>query len=205
MSDSNLHERILEAAGSRLRSTGLRGINVSRVAAEAGVSRPTVYRHVGGATDIVRELIARELARYFDAVSPVMDAPEPIGERFVEALRFTVTFARENAVLQSLLAEESATVLPLLTLEARPILERAVELLTPHLVRARQSGEIDITDLPAAAEWAARMTLSLVLTPPLTSTVDSEERLRGFVAELLRRTHQSTNGGAIAATDGGRP
>lgn len=189
MGESDLREVILEAAGAKLRSAGLRGVNVSRVAAQARVSRPTVYRHVGGSAEIVRGLIAREVARYFDAVSPVMDRPEPIVERFVEALRFTVAFARENSVLQSLLMEESDTVLPLLTLEARPILEQAVELLTPYLFAARQSGEIHVDDLPAAAEWAARMTLSLVLTPPLTEGVDSEARLRGFVTELLRRAY----------------
>lgn len=205
MADPNLHARILEAASSRLRVTGLRGINVARVAAAAGVSRPTVYKHVGDADEIVRRLIDRELTRYFDAVAPVMDQDAPIVDRFVEALRFTVTFARENAVLTALLAEETAAVLPLLTLNAQPTLQRAVDLLTPYLQRARQSGEIDIDDLPAAAEWAARMTLSLVLTPPLTDQVDSEERLRGFVAEVLQRAYPSpvhAEGGPATLGDG---
>lgn len=96
MAADDFHTRILAAARHRLQSTGLRGINVSSVATAAGVSRPTVYRYVGDAEEIVRELIDRELTSFFDDIAPVMNRDAPLVDRFVEALRFTVAFARDS-------------------------------------------------------------------------------------------------------------
>jgi AcrR family transcriptional regulator len=184
-----LRDDILSAAAHVACSGGLSSLNVAGVASAAGVSRPTVYKHVGDAERIVTALIEWEVERFFEAVTPLMQADRPIIDRFVDALRFTVEYAESSELLQALLRREGETTLPLFTTRGQPLIGRGVDLFLPYLEVAQAAGEIDVDDLAAAAEWGVRVAVSLVLTPALNRGVDSHDRLRGFASELLRRAY----------------
>lgn len=63
---TSARDRIIDAVLVCVERVGLRGFALEDVAAEAGVSRATIYRHFdGGREQLVREAVGRELARFW--------------------------------------------------------------------------------------------------------------------------------------------
>ncbi|AXV06640.1 Transcriptional regulator, TetR family [Euzebya pacifica] len=174
--------------------TGLRGLTVAGVATEAGVSRPTVYKHLGDSDAIAGALIAWEADRFFAAIRPLMETEEPLATRLTAALTFTADYARDNTVFQGLLQREPGATLPLLTTHAEPLIRRAMSRLLPFLVdlHATAADRADIM-----AEWAVRAGLSLALTPPLHDNAATRAVLQGIADSLVK--------GLTIAADGTGP
>ncbi|MFA9565381.1 MAG: TetR/AcrR family transcriptional regulator, partial [Acidimicrobiales bacterium] len=71
-------DAVVDAAARRLASDGIGGTTVDDVAAEAGVSRATVYRYSGGKDEIVRTVIDREAEQVLVRLETVIaTAPTP--------------------------------------------------------------------------------------------------------------------------------
>ena len=63
---SSTRDRIMDAVVACVDRGGLAGFALEDVAAEAGVSRATIYRHFeGGRDQLVREAVTREVARFW--------------------------------------------------------------------------------------------------------------------------------------------
>jgi AcrR family transcriptional regulator len=56
------HEQILDAADRRLAESGPRGIRLQEIAADVGVSHPTILHHFGSREGLVEEVVKRALA-----------------------------------------------------------------------------------------------------------------------------------------------
>jgi hypothetical protein len=86
-------------------------------------------------------------------------------------------------VVDGLLRSDPATVLPLLTSGAGPLLAQAREAFAPGLVAL---GLVDdAADAVVAAESLARLGLSFVLTSDTALPLDDEQALRRAVRALL--------------------
>jgi AcrR family transcriptional regulator len=186
--------RILAAAEQLYLVHGVAATTLSAVAKRAGVSRPTVYKHFGDARNLAGVVIDRELSAFFEQLVETLAAHEGVREQLVEGLAFTLEYARGHELLQRLLELESETVLTALTTGATPVLERAIDLLEPELSAAAERGELAGSEPAVAAEWVARIGLSLVLTPSVTRDLSDGAELRSYVAPLV-------TGGLVTGSD----
>jgi AcrR family transcriptional regulator len=177
--------RILDAAMELYLERGRAETTLSAIAQRAGVSRPSVYKHLGDADDVAHALIDREVARFFDEVGPVLFAQPTLRERLVEGLAFTVEYARAHTLLQRMLELEPALVVTAFTLRADAVLRQAVALLSPELERAADDGEVVGIPPDVAAEWVARVAISLVLTPSVTRDLTDPVELRRYLESVL--------------------
>lgn len=160
---------------------------IADVAALAGCSRPTVYKHVGDRDGLVAALLAREWwGRLAQAVTAELDRHAGAVAKLVEAVVFSVGYVRGHPVFQRLLACEPHAVLPGLTTEAQPVLRATIDLLGPMVEEGRARGELPAGADPAiVAEWTARPALSLMTTPSVTVDLDDPAALRRMVEGLF--------------------
>lgn len=170
---------ILTATYTCIARSGLARVTVEDAAREAGVSRATVYRHFpGGRDELVRETVRHEVAHFFLELADAVSGATSFASVLEEALLHAHAAVADHEVLQKLLATEPDRLLPNLTVEASRLLPPIAEFLEPHLRRQRLRPGVEVT---AAAEYVARMVLSLVGGPGRWDLTDREE-----VAELVR-------------------
>jgi AcrR family transcriptional regulator len=182
---TEMGERILDAAAALYVERGRSETTLSAIASRAGVSRPSVYKHLGDADEVAHALIDRELDRFFEQVTDVLVAQPTLRDRLVEGLAFTVEYARTHELLQRLLELEPELVVTAFTLRAGELLRQVVTLLTPELARAADDGEVVGIDPDVAAEWVARVAISLVLVPSVTRDLTDPAELRRYLESLL--------------------
>jgi AcrR family transcriptional regulator len=116
----------------------MRDTSLSAVAARAGVSRPTVYKHVGDVAAVARAVVDRELERFFGALADELAGTVPGDGPLSGAIGFAVAHARAHPLLQRLLQLEPDAILPVFTVAAAPVLRRAVGVLAPVLGGRRE-------------------------------------------------------------------
>jgi AcrR family transcriptional regulator len=183
-SDREMRDRILDAAEQCLLDAGIGARLHARIAARAGVSRPTVYKYVGDQDAIVQAILHRDIVRMHAEAEPIMGRPGSLRERFVETIVFVVGFARGHALLQKGLREDPRAIVPWLTVYAAPIIEQGVAFVGPYIKQAMANGDFPTVDPRIVVEWCGRLVLSLITTPG-TVKIDSPELLRQYVGELL--------------------
>ena len=154
---------MLEAAYRCVARYGIAKTTVDDIAREAHLSRPTIYRQFPGGKDaVLREVVAWESARLFGEVTRAVAGITDLGALLEELI---VVLGREMAnheVLQKVLETEPDLLLPILVTG----LDRLIELLKPMLLAAMQRRPVqDGADLDRAADYVARMLLSVVASP----------------------------------------
>ncbi len=191
---AQIRERILDAATECLLAEGLDARLHAMIAERAGVSRPTVYKYVGDQAAIVAAILERELDQFFGAAVPLLRRSDDLEAHLVDAIVFVVEYGRGHALLQKALREHPELILPALTTESGPLVERVVALFEEQLGRAlSQAGSTGSTETTgstsealtprAAAEWAYRIVISLITTP---SPALDDEGTKQYVASLVR-------------------
>lgn len=181
---SHVRDRLLQAAYEVFSSDGVSAGTMGAIARRAGVGRATLYRHFPGKELLLEALVlreARELAAVLDdELGSDEDPPELLERGLLAALRHL----RSHILLQRTLREEPEAIVPLLTTQGAPVLEIAIEFATPYIERAVKAQRIDPVDPRVASEWAARILLSLLLTPSVAVDLDDPDQLREFVRWL---------------------
>ncbi|MGW2894048.1 TetR/AcrR family transcriptional regulator [Streptomyces sp. NPDC001212] len=188
-------ESLLDAAYMALTRRPWAAVRMVDVAAAAGVSRQTLYNEFGSKEGFARALVRREADGYLIGVDRALTTPADPRERLTAAAEWTVSAARDNALVKAMLTGCWSERLPSPTLSAVPsssavpaqrradgplpspgdfvaiVRDRAVTLLSaPGTPRA------DTLELARACELVIRLALSCVAAPPD----------RGGVAELVR-------------------
>lgn len=112
-SHAEKRDSILEAAALVFCREGFAGANIDLVAAEAGVSRQTVYNHHGDKENlfvaVVREVTARSNAIFFETLSRFPDKPGDLEAdltAFAVRLRRDCIYNREGRYLRRLIQSE---------------------------------------------------------------------------------------------------
>jgi AcrR family transcriptional regulator len=181
-----IRERVLDAAAACLIEEGLGGRVHARIAERAGVSRPTVYKYVGDQDAIIVAIVDREFDKFVDAVLPVLRTSDDLERHLVDAVVFIVDYARGHALLQKALADHPELVLPALTTQSGPLLERSVQVFEDQLARALAlAGSADL-DARTVVEWLFRIIVSLITTPG--SVGEGADDVRRSVRVLVRLT-----------------
>jgi AcrR family transcriptional regulator len=179
--------RILEGTYECIARVGIAKTTMEDAARAAGVSRATVYRlFPGGRDELLRETVGWEMTRFFAGLGEELGrAPD-----FAAFLARAIPFARDqlvhHEVLQKVLETEPDRLMPLITVEQHRVIEFIAAYFLPLLERDRADGIVrDGVDLARAAEYVARMALSLVTSPGLHDLDDPAEVQRLVRRELL--------------------
>jgi AcrR family transcriptional regulator len=171
-------ERLLEAAARCVARDGLSGANVVAVAAEAGVSRPTVYRYFADRQALVEATLmhaGRDLGQRLGARLRRTSAP---AEMAVEALCFVLREIPREPVLGAMWNEAALDAGAVAGLTRRPALAWSRDALA-DLVRAAGWSDAAADE---AIEVMLRMLLSLLAAPDPRR---SDAALRGFLTRRL--------------------
>jgi AcrR family transcriptional regulator len=174
---------ILAAAQRSIRRGGPRKLTLTAVAAEAGVSRPTVYRWFPTKGLLLAALTAHEVAQFDDGLQRLADAHEDPRSRFDAAARYLVTYLDETVGADAISADPGFA------------LQSLADSLRPHAESvARVLGDA-LDEVPAVAEGtitreqAAEMMLRIAYSHYLVPDADTERllvTLRAFAGVAAR-------------------
>lgn len=178
-----VRERILDAASQCLLESGLDARLHATIAERAGLSRPTLYKYVGDQAAILQAVLDREIDRFFVAAVPLLRGSDDLQSSLVDAIVFVVRYARGHELLQKALREHPELVLPALTTESGPLVDRIHGLFAEQLERAVAGLDVQL-DVRTVVEWSYRLAISLITTPsgPPTRT---DDELRAYIGGLL--------------------
>ncbi|KAA0024121.1 TetR/AcrR family transcriptional regulator [Antrihabitans cavernicola] len=180
-----IREAILDAAEESVIELGYDSRLHAVIAQRAGVSRPTVYKYVGDQSAIFDALFQREIAKFFVVLDAALRGQqEQLEARFVDSIVFAVQYARSHRLLQKGLQDHPEIALPWFTVRAKPMVELAANLISPHFERLFTAEQLVRVSPVAISEWAFRIISSLIVTEGIVDTSD-EKSLRDFVRSLL--------------------
>lgn len=172
--------RILDAAFEQFCLIGIRRSSMEDVARRAKVGRVTIYRRFESKDKLVSALLWRETRTVIAKVQAAVAAVANPEDRFVEGFLAGMRAVRRHPLIVAMLATEPETALPLLTVKASGGLDLARAFMAREIRRARTDLGVPDVDSEQVAEIFARLTHSLVLTPPSCLPLDDDERTREF-------------------------
>jgi len=175
--------RVLDAAQRCCERWGIAKVTIEDIAADAGVSRATIYRMFPGGKDVLFEALrVRELEEFFTVLRARVEGADSLDELLVRTVVAATQELRADDHLALMLASEPGTVLGQLTVEGVPRIIRfattfLVPLAEPYLERARARAVIDVL---------ARLTISYFLAPSDDVDLGDEASARLFLTPLLQ-------------------
>ncbi len=167
--------QILNAAMACLIRHGPKHTNISTVASQAGVSRPTVYAHFESLGDLLQEAIARGTDLLSDSIEAHARNFDDVGDRVVAAFIHGLALADQVDVLRRPMSFELPTtdrdIIPVEGIDAaRKVLEQLI---------GDELGTLD--EANEKAETAVRLFLSLAAYKRPESAQDGIE---GYVRRV---------------------
>ncbi|MFD4467782.1 TetR/AcrR family transcriptional regulator [Rhodococcus sp. NPDC058505] len=170
-------ERILDAAADLFVRRGVATTGMAEIAAAAGCSRATLYRHFDGRRSLHRAFVHREARRVGERVAAEVAAiPDP-ERRIADAILAAVRQVRETPTLAVWFAVEDAGIASELASTSE-----VIEVLGAAFL-AGASGA-DGTDLSRQARWVVRVIVSL-LTVPAADADEERALVEQFVVPAL--------------------
>lgn len=109
--------QILDAAFGLASSRGWDKVTMADLAAEAGVSRQSVYNDFGSRDGVARALVQREVDRFLAVVDEQLAGTRPAVDAVVRASTAVFDLADRNPLLRAVLASDDSALLPLFTSE----------------------------------------------------------------------------------------
>ena len=179
-----VRDRILDAATQCLLESGLDARLHAAIAERAGLSRPTLYKYVGDQTAILDAVRDREIEAFFTAAVPLLSRTDDLRAGMVDAIVFVVGYGRRHTLLQKALREHPELILPALTTESGPLLDRINSMFADQLERAISAVGADL-DTRVVVEWIFRIIVSLITTPSGPDT-GTPEQLREYIDGLVQ-------------------
>ena len=176
----------LDAAVTCFAQQGIARTSIGDIAKVVGVSRTTVYRHLGTIDNTVSLVVARELHRFQETVPTALEgASGPDG--LVRIIAALIRFARQDPVLAKVLRDEPDSVGTLLATQGVDSFQLVADVIMPPLEVAIAAGLIRQHDPAALAHWIARVSAALVLAPP---PVDLDQLLDDMLLPILEPVRQ---------------
>jgi AcrR family transcriptional regulator len=159
-----VRDEALERAAELLVAGGWRGLRLQDVADGIGVSRQTLYNEFASKQGLAAALVLRRTEEFLAQLEAALDGEDDLYRAWVEAVGTTLDTVARDPLLRVLLTGQGAEdLLPLLTSEAEPLITAARDRAAAFLRRRRP--ELDAATASAAAEVAARLTISHIVLP----------------------------------------
>lgn len=178
--------RVLDAARRCVDRWGLSKVTIDDVAAEAHVSRATLYRLFPGGKDVLFEALrGRELEEFFEGMRQHLVDVDSLLDFAVEVAVYALEEMRNDRHLAMMLATEEGAALKSLTVEGLPqILRVASEYMVP--LAGRHLGD---SDAEVFVEILARLIISNFLAPSLHFDLSDRESARQVFAPFVAALH----------------
>ena len=198
--DAQKRELILSAAENCFFTRGFSDTTIERIAADAGVSKVTVYGHFGDKETLFEAVVTREAAQIKTAVAQVVTAQSSLEQSLINLGEIFIGFVLSPRVINfdRLLVAEAVKnpALAKRFMAAGP--HQVARLLETIIATGAKSGELTVADLPKAAEdlaglWfgMAKLEAQMGLLPCITPAAVSA-RVRHGVALFLRAYRHET-------------
>lgn len=181
MSTTDTRTRILDAALDQIGRQGIARTSLEDVAAAAGVSRQTVYRHAGSREGLLTELVLREEARFLARLRGIVAPHDELEPALRAAIAAALRWAREHPLFGRLAQTEPGALLPVLLDGRGPVLTAARDVVAELLTR--WTPHLDAGQRATAAEACTRLIVSYAIAP---ADADPDE-LSARLAELVAR------------------
>lgn len=200
--------RLLDAAERCFARFGVMKITVEDVAAEARVSRATVYRYFDGRDALVRGVVLRHAERFLRRLEERVKAQTSFTTSIVEGVLFTIDAVHEDPQLALLFAPDAAGLTGRIVGGSEALFTIARSFLGPLFEPAQRAGQLRAgVDLNEASEWILRCIVSLLtlrgpahrsksdlrrfvttfVVPPLVAAAPPEEPARAPAADSVGR------------------
>jgi AcrR family transcriptional regulator len=184
--------RIIAAAARLTCADGWSKVTMGRLAAEAGVSRQTVYNAVGSREDLAEAMVLTESAKFiFKIVEGFDNHPDDLMAAIRAALENTLVLAEGNELLRAVVSATHGAdteLLPLLTTHSESLLG-SIKVVVQDRV---DTYEIDLEPerIATVIDIVVRSTLSHVMQPTATPR-ETAESITWLVASVLGRKRDS--------------
>lgn len=177
--------RILDAAEVCLHDRGIRNTTMAEVAQTAGVSRAWLYRLYKDKTSLFGAVLVRIDRVHWEAEGARVRSATTLVDTVVEAVLLARRMQQRPWVKQLREAEPEAFT-AVTEIGMRHFVPWLTETWRRYVEEAFARGELrEDLDLDRAAEWVARVVLSLCNVPSNVIDLDDRDQLRAFVAEFL--------------------
>ncbi len=182
-----LRTTLLDAAHDLLRDRSWREVTMADVAAAAGVSRQTLYKEFGSREEFAQAYVLKEGDRFLTAVErAIRENAGDAGLALREAFDVFLEGAREDPLVRAVVSGQGDELLPLVTTQGQPLVERATERLCG--VIAETWPHASDADALLLAECLVRLAISHAALPVGPAQMDGAAvtRLLGpFVEQAL--------------------
>lgn len=171
-------DSIVEAAIAEVTDHGFRRVTVDDIARRAGLHRVTVYKRFANKDAVTIAAMMAWVQRYFTSISDAVEGL-PVADALVEGFVLSMQSIRKDPLVARLLERDPETVLPFLTVKGGPAIAVVRDFFADRL---RGAG---VADPDGAAEVAARIGLSFLLTPDSHFSLESPDEIRAFARRFL--------------------
>jgi AcrR family transcriptional regulator len=182
-----IHERAVAATLTCIARHGLGKTTIDDVAREAGCSRASLYRYFGGRAELVVAAVQAEAQRIAEHVDTVAARADTLEDALFAIVHTAGQELGEHPALRFVADFEPELLLPHLTFRGGDrFLARASAAIAPSLERF-VPGQAD-----RAAEWVARVGLTLWLCPSGPVSLTDPDRLRAYLRAFVVPAIEST-------------
>jgi AcrR family transcriptional regulator len=175
-----LRNTLLDAAHELLRDRSWPEVTMAEIAVAAGVSRQTLYNEFGTRREFAQAYVLREGDRFINTVEGAIHAnlDDPT-VALRTAFDIFLTAASEDPLIRAIIAGNGADeLLPLITTQGQPLIERAAERLADIIVGGWS--QVGYGDALLLAECLVRLAISHATMPAGPAGMDG-----AAVTELL--------------------
>ncbi len=175
-----LRSTLLDAMREQLRTRSWASVTMAEVAAAAGVSRQTLYNEFGSRQELAQAFVLREADRFLEAVEGAVTAHlDDPSTALSAAFDVFLAAAADNPLIRAVVSGDGGDeLLPLLTTQGEPVLERATERLAGILHGGWP--ELGEPEARLLADSVVRLAISYAVLPSGVSEVTGRS-----VASLL--------------------
>ncbi len=189
--------RIIAAAARLTCADGWSKVTMGRLAAEAGVSRQTVYNAVGSREDLAEAMVLTESAKFIFRILEGFDNhPDDLLPAIHDALENTLVFAEGNALLRAVVSATHGAdteLLPLLTTHSESLLGTLMVVVQDRV--DQYETDLEPERISAIIDIVVRAALSHVMQPTATPR-ETADSITWLVARVLGHTEELAASGA---------
>jgi AcrR family transcriptional regulator len=159
-----LAERLLDAVDHLLRQRPWADVTMAEIAADAGVSRQTVYNEFGGREGIAQAYVLREAVWFIEAAKEAVRAnAEDPRAALDAAFDHFLSAASDHPLLRAIAGRETTDELLLMTIHGEPVVSTAADQLAECFVATWP--QIGMADAHVVADTLVRLALSHAALP----------------------------------------
>lgn len=174
-------EQIIDAALAEFTEFGFRRVSIADVARRTGLHRATVHRRFPTKDDLVTATAIVWARRFFESITAAVADIDTFEDRLIEGFTLSLKGLRDDPLVTRILVTDADTVLPFITTQGGPVLAAVTEFFAGQYRTAHPNRP----DTHIAAELAARIGLSLLLTPDSHAPLHTDDDIRHFARRYL--------------------